>query len=521
VYVVNYPGTFTRDVDNLRTGLNPNETVLTPANVNSSSFGKLISYSIDGLSNASPLYVANLAIAGGHHNVVYVVTEHDSVYAFDADALQTAPLWHVSFINPPAITSVPVGDVGNCPCSQTEYGITGSPVIDPSTNTLYVVAKTKENGSYFHRLHALDITTGAEKFGGPVAIQASVPGTGGGSSGGQVPFISLRQNQRPALLLSNGVVYIAFASYQDITPYHGWVLGYNASTLQQTMVFNTSPNTSAPGAGIWQSGDGLATDTSGNIYFVTGNSVFDVNTGGQDYGDSLMRINQTTGAVVTYFTPHDQANMNGNDLDLGSGGVILLPDAAGSTAHPHLILTAGKNGTIYMADRDAMGGYNPTNDNQIVQSVVNSFPNNGTGHTGNFKAPVYWNGFVFYSADADNLKAFSISNAHLSTAPTSQSTTIFQYPGTTLGLSSNANTNGILWSIQRVDIDQLGNGTKGPGSLHAFDATNLGHELYNSNQASGSRDVLDFACKWSAPLVANGKVYVATEAQLSIFGLLP
>jgi fibronectin type 3 domain-containing protein len=531
VYVVNYPGMFTRDVDNLRTGLNPNETVLTTANVNSTSFGKLLSYSIDGFSNATPLYVANLAgIAGGTHNVVYVATEHDSVYAFDADGLQSTPLWHVSFINPPAVTTVPYTDVGNCnPCGQPEVGITGTPVIDPSTKTMYVVAMTKESGSHVHRVHALDITTGAEKFGGPFVITASVPGSGAPQSGGQVTFNSLRQNQRAAALLSNGVVYFAFASHQDITPYHGWVLGYDAATLQQTVIFNDSPNTSSFGAGIWQSGDGVATDTSGNLYFSTGNGVFDANTGGKDYGDSLLRVNQATnqttgtGGVVDYFTPHDQANMNANDLDLGSGGVILLPDAAGSTAHPHLVLTAGKNGTVYLVDRDKMGGYQqgPNGSDNIVQSVVNVFPNNSTAGTGNFKAPVYWNGSVFYSSDADVLRAFSISNAHLSTSPTSVSSTVFNYPGSTLGVSSNGNTNGILWSIQRVDHDQSGQGTRGPGSLHAYDGTNLANELYNSNQASGSRDVLDFACKWSAPVVANGKVYVATESLLSIFGLLP
>jgi IPT/TIG domain/Fibronectin type III domain len=531
VYVVNYPGTFTRDVDNMRTGLNPNETVLTPANVNAATFGKLFSYSIDGVADASPLYVANLNIpAQGYHNVVYVATEHDSVFAFDADALQSTPLWQVSFINPAAgVTTVPDTDVGATGCTpqcniSPEIGITGSPVIDPTTNTLYVVALTKEvsngNTHYYHRLHALDITTGAEKFGGPVLLQASVPGTGAGSSGGQLPFVSLVENQRPALLLSNGIVYIAFAAHSDQIPYHGWVLGYSASTLQQTLVFNTSPNATSFGAGIWMSGDGLATDTSGNLFFVTGNGIFDVNTGGVDYGDTLLRINQTTGAVLQYFTPADQSNDNANDIDLGSGGVILLPDQAGSTAHPHLALTAGKDGTVYLVDRDSMGGYNANNNGQIVQSVVNEFPN-GTNTTGNFKAPVYWNGNLYYSADADHIKSFSIANAQMSTAPTAKSSYVLNYPGGTLEVSANGTTNPILWAIQRVDLDPTGSGTMGPGSLHALDATNVANELYNSNQASGGRDKLDYTCKWSAPLVANGKVYVASESLLSIFGLLP
>jgi len=261
------------------------------------------------------------------------------------------PLWEVSFINPAAgVTTVPDTDENGCSpvCDiEPEIGITGTPVIDPTTNTLYVVAKTKEvsggNTNYVHRLHALDITTGAEKFSGPEVIAASVAGTGGGSSGGQVPFDSLRENQRPALLLSNGVVYIAFASHSDIVPYHGWVLGYSASNItQQTLVFNTSPNATSYGAGIWQSGDGVATDSSGNLYFVTGNGVFDANTGGLDYGDSLLRINQTTGAVAQYFTPADQASDAAADLDLGSGGVTLLPAAAGSTAHPNLAVVGGQ-----------------------------------------------------------------------------------------------------------------------------------------------------------------------------------
>ena len=534
VYISNYPGTFTRDVDNSRTGLNPSETVLTPANVNVSQFGKLLSYPIDGIADASPLYVANLNIPGkGFHNVVYVATEHDSVYAFDADALQATPLWEVSFINPAnGITTVPTADTSAECCAAVvapEIGITGSPVIDPATNTLYVVAKTKEvsggTKNYFHRLHALDITTGAEKFGGPVVIQASVPGTGSGASGGRLPLISQHANQRAALLLSNGVVYVAFAGHADQNPYHGWVVGYNAGTLQQTMVFCTSPNsdpgqpafTTGNGAGIWQSGDGLATDSTGNIFFVTGNGTFDVNTGGLDYGDSFLKISPA-GAVVDYFTPHDQQNMSASDLDLGSGGTILLPDQPGT--HPHEAITAGKNGTIYLVDRDNMGHYNASNDNQIIQSVVNIFPH-GTNGTGNFKAPLHWNGNLYFTADADYLKVFSLTNGRMSTTPTSHSPNIFNYPGSTLGMSSNGATSGILWAIERVDLDADGGGTVGPGSLHAYDATNLANELYNSNQASGSRDLLDQTCKWSAPLVANGKVYVASETQLTIFGLLP
>jgi chitodextrinase len=481
VYITNYAGTFTRDVDRLRTGLNANEIVLTPANVNVAQFGKLFSYSINGTADASPLYVANVNIPGtGFRNVVYVATEHDSVYAFDADGLQSGPLWSVSFINPAGgITPVPSMDTGECCDLAPEIGITGTPVIDPATNTLYVIAKTKEvsrnRTNYFHRLHALDITTGAEKFGGPVVIQASVPGTGDGSQGGRVSFQSLHENQRCALLLNNGVVYIAFGGHGDQRPYHGWLLGYNAQTLVQVMAYNTSPNDpgnmgiGGSGSGIWMSGDGLATDSAGNIYFVTGNGLFDVDSGGSDYGDSFLKVGPT-GSVLDFFTPHDQQNMNLQDLDLGSGGVLLLPDQPGP--HPHLALTAGKSGTIYLLDRDNLGGYNPNNDNQIVQSIVNIFPN-GNWHTGNFKAPVYWNGSLYYSADADYIKSFAVSNGLIIPFPTSQSSFILNYPGATLGISANGTSNAILWAVQRVDLDPTGGGVQGPGSLHAFDATNL------------------------------------------------
>jgi hypothetical protein len=528
-YITTYGGTFTRDITTMRTGLQANETVLSPANVSASTFGKVASYPIDGVSDASPLYVANVSVPGqGAHNIVYVATEHDSVYAFDADGRPSAPLWQVSFINPAnGVTSVPPNDTGECCAIWPEIGITGSPVIDPSTNTLYVVAMTKETSptgaNFVHRLHALDITTGAEKFGGPVVIQASISGTGSGSVNGVLSFASQHQNQRPALLLSNGVVYVAFGAHGDVLPYHGWVFGYNPTTLAQVMVFCTSPNDPGTvtgglsgGSGIWQSGDGLATDSTGNIYFVTGNGLFDVNTGGADYGDSLLKISPS-GTVLDYFTPSDQYNMRLQDLDLGSGGVLLLPDQPG--AHPHLALTAGKNGTIYLVDRDNMGHYNPNNDSQIVQTIVNIFPH-GNANTGNFKAPVYSNGNLYYSADTDSLKSFSIVNGLLSTSPTSVSSLKPAYPGATLGVSADGTNNGILWAIERVAGTFKGVGPKGPGVLHAFDATNLTNELYNSNQ-SGSRDTLDHTAKWSAPLVANGKVYIAALSQLTVYGLLP
>jgi chitodextrinase len=523
VFVTNHPGVFTHRNDNLRTGQNLNETVLTPANVNALGFGKLLSYSLDGMAMASPLYVAGVNIPGqGVRNVVYVATQHNTVYAFDAEGLSSNPLWQKSFINPAAgVTPVPSCDTGECFDIAPEVGITGTPVIDPSTGTLYVVAKTKEvSGSttnYVQRLHALDITSGADKFGGPVILQASVPGNGHGAQAGNVPFDALHENQRPALLLNNGVVYIAFGGHGDVQPYHGWVLGYSASTLQRVMAFNASPN--GEGAGIWQANGGPAADAAGNIYFITGDGTFNADaSGGTDYGSSFVKISPS-GTLVDYFTPHDQESLSANNFDLGAAGPMLLPDQTG--AHPHLLVSAGKNNTIYLLDRGNMGRYNSSNDNQVVQSLVNIFPF-GTPEPGNYSAPVYFNGTVYFGPVADNIQAFSLSNGLLSTSPTSRSLHVYPYPGAALAISSNGTANGILWAVQRNgDCGvQVSCGSAAPGVLRAYDAQNLGMQLYSSDQ-SGSRDALDYAVKFSVPLVANGKVFVPSMGKLTIYGLLP
>jgi hypothetical protein len=401
--------------------------------------------------------------------------------------------------------------VGECGDIPTEIGITGTPVIDQSSGTLYVVAKTKESNKYVQRLHALDITTGAEKFGGPVVLQASVPGSGSGSSGGSVAFDPLRENQRPGLLLNNGVVYISFGSHGDQVPWHGWVLGYNATTLQQVMAYNVTPN--GNGGGIWQGGGALATDAAGNIYFTTSNGDFDADTGGIDYGDTIEKLSPS-GTVVDYFTPHDQSNMDVNNLDLGAGGPVMLVDQA-SGPYPHLLISAGKTGTIYVINRDNMGHYNPSNDNQIVQTL---FLANGGPELGNFSTPVYFNGYVYFGAVNDYVKAFRLSNGLLSTAPTSQSSVVYPCRGASFAISANGSANGILWAIQ--NLGDPNNDATTPGVLFAYDATNLANELYNSNQA-GSRDTMDFPAKFSIPLVANGKVFIAGQTKLVAYGLLP
>jgi chitodextrinase len=507
-----FSGVFTWHNDNVHTGANLSETILTPANVRQSTFGKLFSYPVDGQLYTQPLYVPNVAIPGmGTFNVVYVATQHDSVYAFDADGLATTSLWHVSFVNGTTVTTVPSADTGECCDIAPEIGITSTPVIDPLTGTIYVEAKTKEiatTTSYVQRLHALDITTGTEKFGGPVVIQAVVNGTGDGNDGaGHVPFLSLRQLQREALTLSNGIVYLAFASHGDNVPYHGWVLGYNASNLAQAMVFNDTPNGGY--GGIWQSGAGPAIDQNGAIYFVTGNGTFSANTGGIDYGDSVMKISPA-GTVLDYFTPYNQATISAADLDLGSTGEILLPDQPG--AHTHLLVTSAKNGAIYLIDRDNMGHFNSANDNQIVQVIRNAFPN-GSITQGAFASPVFWNNKVYFGAVGDVLRVFSLNNGLLSTTPVMQTASTYGYPGAMLSISANSSTNGILWAVQR-------NGASSPAVLHAYDASNL-TELYNTSQASGGRDQLDIAVKFVSPTIAAGKVYVVGNGSLAVLGLLP
>jgi len=502
-------GVFTFHYDNGRTGLNPKETVLTPANVNATKFGKLFTYNLDGYVFGQPLYVANLSFASGAHNAVYVATENDSVYALDADGKTSTPLWKVTFTNSAAgITTVPCGDVSGCYIGPN-IGITATPVIDPATRTLWVMARTKENGAYFHKLHALDLSTGAEKFNGPITVSASVAGSGLGSVNGQVPFNPLKEHNRPALILVNGVVYAAFASLDDQNPYHGWVIGYAANTGSNTISRVAVYNATANGGqgGIWSVG-GVVADASGNLFFETGNGSFN---GGSDLGDSFVKLSTSGGVlqVADYFTPHDQSNMNTQDLDLGSGGPLLLPNQ-GAVTHPNVLVGAGKTGTIYLVDQGAMGHYNASSDAQIVQSI--------TGQLGQvFSTPAYWNNNIYYSSTNAYLKAFKLTNGLLSMPPASQSKVFYGYLESPL-VSANGNTNGILWIEQHI--------AGANGVLRAYDATNLANEIYNSNTNS-TRDGITSVPGFGTALVYNGKVYVPTkdlsdsQSQLFIFGLLP
>jgi hypothetical protein len=517
IVITNFAGAFTYHYDNARIGLNSEETVLTTGNVNKAQFGKVFSYPVDGRMYAEPLYVPSVNIPGqGVYNVVYVTTEHDSVYAFDADGLVTTPLWQASFIDPAnGITTIPAKDIfpGDfCTSIGPEVGTTGTPVIDSSTGILYLLVRTKEVSggvtSYPQRVHALDITTGNEVPGSPVLIQASVPGFGEGNLQGSISFDEVRQNSRAGLLLLNGVVYIVWASPCDQHPYHGWVLGYDAKTLQQVSVYNTSPDGTADS--IWQSGAGIAADSNGNIFFQTGNGDFTVDSGGADYGNAIMKMSTSGGglAVADYFTPYNQHQLAIDDSDLAAGGPLLLPDQP--TSPPHLLVGAGKEGTVYLVDRDNMGHFSPYDNNRIQQALVGAVGIKGT-EGAYFGMPAYWQNQIYFWGAHDVLKVFRLYNGWLSQQPISTGS-LTSIPGPIPSISSNGNTNGIVWALQF-------RATK-PTMLRAYDAADISREIYNSAQM-GVRDQAGVAVAYTVPTVANGRVYIGTQSELDVYGLLP
>jgi hypothetical protein len=546
--VTDLKGVTTFHNDMSRSGVNAQEHALTNSNVTTATFGKLFSCAVDAAVYAQPLWVANLAIGGGTHNVIFVATQHNTVYAFDADASPCATYWQtgtngVTSLMPPGETWVTSADEAGCTLITPDIGILGTPVIDPATGTIYLVTSTKTtSGAPFHqRLHALDIATGNEKFAGPREIAAVVPGTGAGSSAGQVSFDPKLNSQRPALLLQNGHVFISWASYCDAGPYHGWLMAYNATSLLQEAVFNVSPNSSA--GGIWMSGNGPAADSSGNIYLATANGAWN---GTDAFGDSILKFQAlaTTPAsltVVDYFTPHDQSSLGTNDVDLGSGGVMLLPDPSGISGHPHLLVQGDKRGNIYLVDRDNMGRFCSTcttSDTQIVQVVSGAL-------TGLWGTPTYWNGTMYFgetdaTANLKYMKAFSFGPTgpnFLSKSPTSTTanTYTYTYPGATTSVSTDGNANAIVWAIDSSAFGTIEGITRaaGPAILHAFDASNLAKELWNSSQAPGNRDTAGNSVKFTVPTVANGKIYIGTRGnddtlgngttlgEVDVYGLLP
>jgi hypothetical protein len=491
--------------DVARTGQNLNESVLNTTNVASASFGKLRSLPVDGKVDAQPLYLSQLAIGGTTHNVLYVATEHGSVYAFDADA--GTQLWKISTLGSGEVTS----DARGCDQITPEIGVTATPVIDRSAGThgvIYVVAMSKSGSTYFQRLHALDVTTGAEMFSGPKNITGSFPGTGDNSSNGNVIFDPAQYKERAALLLLNGTVYTTWASHCDIRPYTGWIMGYNQTMLRQTSVFNVTPNGSE--GAIWMADTGPAADSSGNIYVLDANGDFGtaLNSSGfpsnGNYGNAFLKLSTAAGlAVADYFEMQNQQQENDSDADLGSGGPLVLPDLTdGSGNVRHLAVGAGKDGHIYVVNRDAMGKFNAASDN-IYQELT------GVLGGGVFSMPAYFNGTLYYGAVGDAIKAFKITNATLSAGPIGQTSNTFRYPGTTPSISANGTSNALVWAVENTS----------PGVLHAYDAVAL-RELYNSNQA-GSRDQLGAGNKFITPTIVNGQVYVGTTNSVEVFGLLP
>ena len=491
-----------------RTGQNLQETVLTPSNVNSSSFGRLFTMTVDGVIDAEPLYLSRVSLSSqGTHNVLYAVTENDSVYAFDADT--GTQLWKVSLLKS---GETPSGDFG-CPQITPQIGITSTPVIDRHSGpngAIYVVAMSTTSSTYFQRIHALDITNGQELFGGPVTVQASFPGAGANSQNGSVVFDPKQYAERQGLVLLNQVVYTAWTSHCDFTPYTGWLIGYDEGTLAQTSVLNVTPN--GEEGSIWQSGAGMASDGS-YLYFLDANGTFDTTLNGSgfpqnsDFGQAFLKVSTANNhlSVADYFEMHDGPSESANDTDLGSGGALLLPamqDSGGTTRN--LAVGAGKDSNIYIVDRSNLGKFHASG-NQIYQEI------DGALSGGMWAMPAFFGNSLYFGSNGNNLLQFNFSQAKLSTAPASKSSNTFQYPGTTPSISANTSTNAIAWAVEHSDPNDV---------LHAYDATNLGNELYNSSQASGQRDQFGQASHFGTPMIANGKVYVGTTTNVTAFGLL-
>jgi hypothetical protein len=493
--------------DNGRTGQNLSETILTAANVNQAQFGKLANYSVEGKVDAQPLYASNVVVpSNGTHNLLIVATEHGLVYAFDADS--GTQIWKKSMLASGETSS----DDRGCTQVSPEIGVTATPVIDRSrgpNGAIYLIAMSKNGTTYHHRLHALDLATGAELFTGPKEITAQYPGTGDGTNGTNVIFDPKQYKERVGLLLMNGALHTAWASHCDNRPYTGWLMSFNPDTLAQTDVLNITPN-GGLGA-IWMAGAGLAGDNSGNYYFLDGNGDFDTNLNASgfpsngNFGNAFMKISTTGGnlAVADYFEMFNQASENAADQDLGSGGAMVLPDLTDASGNiKHLAVGVGKDAHLYVVNRDNMGKFN-TNTNNIYQDITGALG-------GVFAMPAYFNGKVYYGAVNDEIKAFTITNARFSTTASVQTPNSFGYPGATPSISANATSNGIVWAVE--------NGAA--AVLHAYDATNL-NEIYNSNQAANSRDHFGAGNKYITPTIVNGKVFVGTTNSVAVFGLLP
>lgn len=496
--------------DDARTGQYLNETILTPQNVNPHTFGKLFVIRVDGKVDAEPLYAAGLDMPKhGKRNVLFIATEHDSLYAFDADTGQ--PFWHVRLLKPGETPS----DARRCSQVIPEIGITSTPVIDPHRGphgTIYVAAMSKDrDGRYFQRLHAVDLETGGEEFGGPVDVHATFPGSGAASHGGQEIFDPKQYEERAALLLLNGVVYTSWASHCDINPYNGWVIGYNEQNLKQSAVLNFTPN--GEEGSVWQSGAGPAADPQGYIYVLAANGTFDTQLNAKgfpsraDFGNAFLKISTLGGrlSIADYFAMYNVTAENNTDEDLGSGGPLVLPpmkDASGKTVR--LAVGAGKDRNIYLINRNGMGKFNPHGNQNVYQEL-----HHGLGGR-EFAAPAYFDGKLYYGSVNDSIREFRFANARLVPEPVSRTSAHFVYPGATPSISADGSQNGIVWAAQNGNL----------AVLDAYDANDLAHELYNSREAPNGRDRFGAGNKFITPMVAHGKVYVGTTDGVGVFGLL-
>jgi hypothetical protein len=498
----------TSQYDNQRTGATLDEKTLTPQNVNVNGFGKLGAYRVDGAVYAQPLFLPGVEIPGqGRRNVLFVATEHDSLYAFDADRPGTPALWQASLLAARQGASTVPARAVQCPFIQPEIGITATPVIDLKTGTLYVLGRTTvghafKDSEYFQHLHALAITTGAEKFLGPRLIAASVPGRGAGSANGQVAFDPLRENPRASLLLVGGSLFLTWASSCDVPPYHGWVMAYDAASLAQQAVLNLTPD--GKEGGIWAADTGPAADSAGNIYVPTGNGTFDAASGGRDFGDSELKLALEGGALAIrdYFTPYDQERISARDADLGSSGPLVVPDQRGP--RPHLLLQPTKSSTLYVIDRDQMGQYHREGD-----AVVERIHLSGEA----YGAMAYWNGHVFFAPSDDHLRDFAFENGQLVLRKSSSMK--FENPGATPSISADGNRSAVVWAVST----KTWNGEEQTAVLYAFDAQNISEPIYTSEQNS-RRDRAALATRFVFPVVVNGRVYFGTRGEVEVYGLL-
>ena len=506
------PDVTTYHYDNTREGWNRAETVLTPENVNPQRFGLLGVYPVDGKVDAAPLYVGGLKLGSGTTDVLYVATEHDSVYALNAGT--GTQIWKSSILGMGETPS----DSRGCGQISPEIGITSTPVIERSSGpngAMFVVGMSKgPTGAYHHRLHALDLLTGTELPGSPTEIEASYPGTGENASGGKVVFDPGQYAERVGLTAVNGTIYMGWTSHCDIQPYTGWVMGYSEQTLKQTTVLNLTPNGSE--GAIWMSGYGIAADTGGNLYLADANGTLDSGftangfPSQMDFGNALLKLGTAGGlSVADFFEPYNTVQESAMDLDLGSGGAMLLPDLTDSAGkRVQLVVGGGKDNNLYVADRNSMGKFNANgrDNSNVYQEIPGAFPN------GEWGGPAYFTDTVYYGGVNDTLKAYTIRNGRFSAAPTSQSVVRFHYPGTTPSVSSNGAQDGIVWAVESAQ--------NAPAVLHAYDAADLGHELYNSGSAANGRDAFGNGNKFITPVVVNGRVFVGTPGGVAVFGLL-